>query len=226
MTLCFCGTLIAREWGLLLRLRDQDLLVILLQMQNDIFECYNMKKDFFNSFPAHFYCPGVFETICLSPITWYLLGSGSTSFWNSIFTSNEDRTHVSAKDNSANRSYAVPTPNLEHSFSTIQLREVSYCINVLIILFAYTQWLMETLVKQPPVVLKPSEHQSEQEALEIAITKLLLKSYYNIVRKNVEDFIPKAIMHFLVCHYFLTNLSMPITVCLFFTGMLKLRGEC
>ncbi|RCV28776.1 hypothetical protein SETIT_5G430200v2 [Setaria italica] len=102
-------------------------------------------------------------------------GSGSTSFWNSIFTSNEDRTHASAKDNSANRSYSVPTPNLEHSFSTIQLRE-------------------------PPAVLKPSEHQSEQEALEIAITKLLLKSYYNIVRKNVEDFIPKAIMHFLVNH--------------------------
>ncbi|CAO2196441.1 unnamed protein product [Urochloa humidicola] len=102
-------------------------------------------------------------------------GTGNTSFWNSIFNSNEDRTHASAKDNSANRSYAVPTPNLEHSFSTIQLRE-------------------------PPVVLKPSEHQSEQEALEIAITKLLLKSYYNIVRKNVEDFIPKAIMHFLVNH--------------------------
>jgi dynamin 1-like protein len=58
--------------------------------------------------------------------------------------------------------------------------------------------LTEILFEQPPVVLKPSEHQSEQEALEIAITKLLLKSYYNIVRKNVEDFIPKAIMHFLV----------------------------
>ncbi|TVT97266.1 hypothetical protein EJB05_57490, partial [Eragrostis curvula] len=97
-------------------------------------------------------------------------GSGSTSFWTSIFNSNEDRTHASARDASVNRSYAAPAPNLEHSFSTIQLRE-------------------------PPVVLKPSEHQSEQEALEIAITKLLLKSYYNIVRKNVEDFIPKAIMH-------------------------------
>ncbi|PWZ30859.1 Dynamin-related protein 3A [Zea mays] len=102
-------------------------------------------------------------------------GSGSTSFWNQIFTSNEDRTHPPARDNTTNKSYAVPAPNLEHSFSTIQLRE-------------------------PPVVLKPSEHQSEQEALEIAITKLLLKSYYNIVRKNVEDFIPKAVMHFLVNH--------------------------
>ncbi|KAG0540752.1 hypothetical protein BDA96_03G436200 [Sorghum bicolor] len=102
-------------------------------------------------------------------------GSGSTSFWNQIFTSTEDKTHAPARDNTANKSYAVPAPNLEHSLSTIQLRE-------------------------PPVVLKPSEHQSDQEVLEIAITKLLLKSYYNIVRKNVEDFIPKAIMHFLVNH--------------------------
>ncbi|KAF2954019.1 dynamin-related protein 3A isoform X3 [Oryza sativa Japonica Group] len=70
---------------------------------------------------------------------------------------------------------SASTSHLEHSLSTIQLRE-------------------------PPVVLKPSESQSEQEALEIAITKLLLKSYYNIVRKNVEDFVPKAIMHFLVNH--------------------------
>ncbi|EES04116.1 dynamin-related protein 3B [Sorghum bicolor] len=102
-------------------------------------------------------------------------GSGSTSFWNQIFTSTEDKTHAPARDNTANKSYAVPAPNLEHSLSTIQLRE-------------------------PPVVLKPLEHQSDQEVLEIAITKLLLKSYYNIVRKNVEDFIPKAIMHFLVNH--------------------------
>ncbi|KAL5221677.1 hypothetical protein ABZP36_026390 [Zizania latifolia] len=102
-------------------------------------------------------------------------GSGSTSFWGSIFSSNEDRTHSSAKDNPSNKSYTASTTHLEHSLSTIQLRE-------------------------PPVVLKPSESQSEQEALEIAITKLLLKSYYNIVRKNVEDFVPKAIMHFLVNH--------------------------
>ena len=53
-------------------------------------------------------------------------------------------------------------------------------------------------MQQPPLVLKPSESHSEQEDLEIAITKLLLQSYYNIVRKNVEDFVPKAIMHFLV----------------------------
>ncbi|GJN15428.1 hypothetical protein PR202_gb02343 [Eleusine coracana subsp. coracana] len=49
---------------------------------------------------------------------------------------------------------------------------------------------------QPPITLKP--YQPEQDATEIAIVKLLIKSYYDIVRKNVEDVVPKAVMHFLV----------------------------
>lgn len=53
------------------------------------------------------------------------------------------------------------------------------------------------LVK-PPTILRPTETRTENEAIEIAVTKLLLKSYYDIVRKNVEDSVPKAIMHFLV----------------------------
>jgi hypothetical protein len=44
--------------------------------------------------------------------------------------------------------------------------------------------------------LKPSE--TEQDATEVAIVKELIKSYYDIVRKSVEDAIPKAVMHFLV----------------------------
>ena len=51
---------------------------------------------------------------------------------------------------------------------------------------------------KPPTILRPTEGHSEQEAVEIAVTKLLLRSYYDIVRKNIEDSIPKAIMHFLV----------------------------
>ncbi|KAK9120712.1 hypothetical protein Syun_018329 [Stephania yunnanensis] len=59
---------------------------------------------------------------------------------------------------------------------------------------------MHRWMKLPPAVLKPTESHSEQETIEVAVTKLLLKSYYDIVRKNIEDSVPKAIMHFLVNH--------------------------
>ncbi|KAI7737033.1 hypothetical protein M8C21_007533 [Ambrosia artemisiifolia] len=55
-------------------------------------------------------------------------------------------------------------------------------------------------LREPPTVLRPSDVNSDQEAIEIQVTKLLLKSYYDIVRKNIEDYVPKAIMHFLVNH--------------------------
>ncbi|CBI21170.3 unnamed protein product, partial [Vitis vinifera] len=55
-------------------------------------------------------------------------------------------------------------------------------------------------LRDPPPILKPLETQTEREAVEVIVTKLLLRSYYDIVRKNVQDFVPKAIMHFLVNH--------------------------
>ncbi|KAJ4880706.1 Dynamin-related protein 3A [Raphanus sativus] len=63
-----------------------------------------------------------------------------------------------------------------------------------------SQNLSMIYLKEPPAVLRPAETHSEQQAVEIQITKLLLKSYYDIVRKNIEDSVPKAIMHFLVNH--------------------------
>lgn len=48
---------------------------------------------------------------------------------------------------------------------------------------------------KPPSILRPH---SDQWTVVIAITKLVLRSYCDIVRKKNEDLIPKAIMHFLV----------------------------
>lgn len=55
-------------------------------------------------------------------------------------------------------------------------------------------------LKEPPTVLSSTEAQSELVAIGIGVTKLLLRSYYDIVRKNIQDKVPKAIMHFLVNH--------------------------
>lgn len=103
-------------------------------------------------------------------------GNTSGSSWgiSSIFGGSDNR--VSAgKESVTNKPFSEPVQNMEHAFAMIHLRE-------------------------PPTILRPSESHSEQENVEIAVTKLLLRSYYDIVRKNIEDSIPKAIMHFLVHH--------------------------
>ncbi|XP_058190237.1 dynamin-related protein 3A-like [Rhododendron vialii] len=92
---------------------------------------------------------------------------------SSIFGGSDSRPSV--KENPTSNSFREPVQSMEHSFSMIHLRE-------------------------PPTILRPSETHSEQESNEIKITKLLLSSYYDIVRKNIEDSVPKAIMHFLVNH--------------------------
>lgn len=53
-------------------------------------------------------------------------------------------------------------------------------------------------LKEPPAVLSSIEAQSELVGIGIGVTKMLLRSYYDIVRKNIQDKVPKAIMHFLV----------------------------
>ncbi|XP_078432735.1 dynamin-related protein 3A-like isoform X2 [Wolffia australiana] len=101
-------------------------------------------------------------------------GTTSGTSWgiSSIF-GGESRSHV--RETFVSKPHSESIQNVEHSLSVIQLKE-------------------------PPILLKPSESQSEQEATEIMVTKLLLRSYYDIVRKNIEDSVPKAIMHFLVNH--------------------------
>ncbi|XP_059647984.1 dynamin-related protein 3A-like [Cornus florida] len=102
-------------------------------------------------------------------------GSTTSSSWgiSSIFGGSDNR--MSIREASTSKLFSEPIQSMEHAFSMIHLRE-------------------------PPSVLRPSETHSDQEAIEIQVTKLLLRSYYDIVRKNIEDAVPKAIMHFLVNH--------------------------
>ncbi|KAE8719867.1 Dynamin-related protein 3B [Hibiscus syriacus] len=93
--------------------------------------------------------------------------------YSSIFGGSDNRSSV--KESSTNKQHSEPVHDTEQALSMIHLRE-------------------------PPSVLRPTEDRSEIEAIEITITKLLLRSYYDIVRKNIEDSVPKAIMHFLVNH--------------------------
>jgi len=55
-------------------------------------------------------------------------------------------------------------------------------------------------MEPPPPTLKASGTLSEKETQEVEIIKLLITSYYNIVRRTMIDMVPKAIMFNLVEH--------------------------
>lgn len=56
------------------------------------------------------------------------------------------------------------------------------------------------VLETPPNVLKATGSLSEREYVEIEIIKLLLTSYFNIVKRTVSDLIPKSIMFHLVSY--------------------------
>jgi hypothetical protein len=49
-----------------------------------------------------------------------------------------------------------------------------------------------------PQTLRVPTGTTEQEEVQVEVTRVLVESYFDIVRKNLQDAVPKAVMHFLV----------------------------
>ncbi|KAF8638794.1 hypothetical protein AX17_001853 [Amanita inopinata Kibby_2008] len=55
-------------------------------------------------------------------------------------------------------------------------------------------------MEAPPAVIRPQSALSERETMETEVIKLLIHSYFNIVKREMIDMVPKAIMLNLVAH--------------------------
>eukprot|EP00732_Lithocolla_globosa_P002005 Lithocolla_globosa_v1_NODE_1173_length_2812_cov_7.424374.p1 type:complete len:702 gc:universal NODE_1173_length_2812_cov_7.424374:2180-75(-) len=56
------------------------------------------------------------------------------------------------------------------------------------------------LLEQPPAALRAQGVLSEREGMETEVIKLLLQSYFDIVKRTVADMVPKCVMLNLVCY--------------------------
>jgi len=78
-------------------------------------------------------------------------------------------------------------------------------------------------MEAPPPTLKASGTLSEKETQEVEVIKLLITSYYNIVRRTMIDMVPKAIMFNLVEYVFLTDCMRLMAVSAFADTLLGTR---
>lgn len=53
---------------------------------------------------------------------------------------------------------------------------------------------------QPVMRMQVQRPRSEHEEVQVEVIRLLVQNYFDIVRKNLTDAVPKAVMHFLVHH--------------------------
>jgi dynamin 1-like protein len=56
----------------------------------------------------------------------------------------------------------------------------------------------ENVLQRPAPTLKVPKAASDQEGVQVEVTRVLVDSYFDIVRKNLQDAVPKALMNFLV----------------------------
>lgn len=61
---------------------------------------------------------------------------------------------------------------------------------------------------------------TEQESVQVEVTRVLIHSYFDIVRKNVQDLVPKIVMKFMV-HHVQTGLQKQLTQVLYRENLLE-----
>ena len=174
-------------------------------LQKPIFKRFPLLKERFYSCVVNFFKK------CLDPTSKYVIGlvNAEAAYINTahpdFLSSHKALAIVSEKINSQNNAQASakekkplgqqPGASSPGTANPTSLYPVASEPESLFSTFQQKKPLRRPGVLEPPApVLKATGNLSEKEYVEIEIMKLLLTSYYNIVKRTVADMVPKIIM--------------------------------
>ncbi|KAI9505691.1 vacuolar protein sorting-associated protein 1 [Coemansia spiralis] len=111
-----------------------------------------------------------------------------------------DRLHPPKPNQPSNASGAPPRPSISANERSLDEEMNLPKDNGFFGSFWQNKKKKQTTMEAPPPVLKASGTLSEREQQETDVIKLLIQSYFNIVKRTAIDMIPKSIMLKLVSH--------------------------
>jgi len=102
--------------------------------------------------------------------------------------------HEATKPTQVNPKTGQPLPPSQQPRSTSPSLEPTDSGSIFGSFFKKQNKAKHLAMENPPPTLKASGTLSERESVEVEVIKLLITSYYNIVKRTVIDMVPKAIM--------------------------------